>query len=285
MTRPRLLTFVVGTGTDVGKTWVSALVLTEMSRRGWSVAARKPGQSYEVGSDGGPLDPTDAELLGAATGEAPDSICPPARSYPTPAAPPIAAQRLGLAAPTTDTVAHELETSWPALAVDFGLVEGAGGLLSPIARGAVGSGDTMATLIPRFSPEVVVLVADPGLGTIHQVRAAALPIDGPRLIVHLNRFDPASETHSENKSWLAEIDGRSVTTTIDALAATLETLIPRHCATCGEATSGEHGCRPRPLDPARHCERCGRVVRVLVTPLGHSATCRVHGPLPSSPGS
>ena len=41
-TRPDLLIAVVGTGTEVGKTWVSAHLLRDLRAEGHRVAARKP---------------------------------------------------------------------------------------------------------------------------------------------------------------------------------------------------------------------------------------------------
>ena len=51
--RPRRLVAVVGTGTDVGKTWVSARVLRDLRAAGLRVAARKPAQSFDPGDDPG----------------------------------------------------------------------------------------------------------------------------------------------------------------------------------------------------------------------------------------
>ena len=46
MSRPRLLIGVLGTHTEVGKTWVSAQLLAQARSRGLRVAARKPVQSF-----------------------------------------------------------------------------------------------------------------------------------------------------------------------------------------------------------------------------------------------
>ena len=90
MTRPRTLVVVLGTGTEVGKTWVGAALARELRRTGRTVAARKPAQSFLPEELGG----TDAEVLAAATGEAPHEVCVEHRWYPTPMAPPMAADAL-----------------------------------------------------------------------------------------------------------------------------------------------------------------------------------------------
>ena len=65
MNRPRLLIGVLGTHTEVGKTWVSSHLLAHARSRGLRVAARKPVQSYEADQAS-----TDAQQLSSATGEA-----------------------------------------------------------------------------------------------------------------------------------------------------------------------------------------------------------------------
>lgn len=306
MARPCTLVVVTGTGTEVGKTWVSAAVLNELSRRGWTVAARKPVQSFDGDGAGRPLEPTDADILASATNDTADRVCPPHRQYPLAAAPPLAAQRLGRAAPTLAELVDETALFWPSPAVDIGLVEGAGGLLSPLAprepepgpntarpptaRTIPGANDSTLGLISALAPDVVVVVADAGLGVIHHVRAtvavftprpAGGPAPAPALIVHLNRYQPATPTHSESAAWLRD-EGAGVfhlSTSPEDTAALIEQAAPQHCRWCGQRIADGHFCPDRPFDPPRHCPRCGRVSRVAVTPLGYSTTCRVHGPL------
>ena len=97
---------VAGTGTEVGKTWVGALLLQRLRSAGYRVAARKPAQSHEPG------DPdTDAALLARASGEDPGSVCPARYDFDRSMAPPMAAASLGLAAFTMAELMSEL--SWP----------------------------------------------------------------------------------------------------------------------------------------------------------------------------
>ena len=99
------------------------------------------------------------------------------------------------------------ELRWPE-AVDVGLVETAGGLRSPIAD----DGDCLAFVEVLF-PDLVVLVADAGLGTINAVRLtvkALEPLAAGRVAVVLNRFEAGSDFHQRNLSWLADRDGLHV---------------------------------------------------------------------------
>jgi dethiobiotin synthetase len=202
--RPRRLVAVVGTGTDIGKTWVAAHLLTDLRAAGLRVAARKPAQSFEPDDDPALLD---AAILAAATGETPEEVCPPHRWYEVPMAPPMAAEALGRPTFTIQDLMPELR--WPEDRVDVGLVETAGGLRSPLAA----DGDCLA-LCEALAPDVIVLVADAGLGTINAVRLT-LDALGPLAalaVVVLNRFDAESDLHRRNLEWLSGRDGRRLVT-------------------------------------------------------------------------
>jgi dethiobiotin synthetase len=194
---------VTGTGTEIGKTYVTAALARELRAQGVEVHARKPVQSFAPDDTH-----TDADVLAAATGEAPHAVCPPHRWLPTPMAPPMAAAALGLDPFTIADLATEIDTPGSGIT----LVEGAGGLRSPLAN----DGDTLA-LIELLRPQLVILVADADLGTINAVRlnVAALRT---RPVVFLNRFDPANDLHRRNHEWLKENDGFAVATAITELA-------------------------------------------------------------------
>jgi len=208
MNRPDRLVVVTGTGTEVGKTWVAAATLTQLRARGVSVAARKPVQSLEPGTG-----PSDAAVLARATGEEPDDVCPAHRSYGVALAPPMAADALG--APPFTIAALVTEITWPD-GVALGVVEGAGGVRSPLAA----DGDTL-DLVHALAADRVLLVADAGLGTINAVRLAADALAGVRLHVVLNRFDADDDVHRRNLAWLGGVDGLDVVTGPGALAGRL----------------------------------------------------------------
>ena len=209
--RPKRTVLVAGTGTDIGKTWVSARVLTALREAGATVAARKLAQSFDPGDD---PDGLDAAVLGRASGEPPQVVCPRHRWYEAAMAPPMAAARLGRPPFTVAQLVGEL--AWPAGPVDVGLVETAGGVRSPQAD----DGDVM-TLCEALKPDLIVLVADAGLGTINSVRLSigVLPA-GP--VVVLNRFDPSNHLHVSNRIWLTERDGFHVVALPDDTAALLD---------------------------------------------------------------
>lgn len=198
-TRPARLVLVTGTGTGVGKTWWAARVAAALRRAGIEVAARKPVQSHGPGEG-----PSDAELLAAATGEADHDVCPPHRRFAEASAPPMAAAAVGAPPFTVAELAGEVAASWPR-GTQVGLVEGAGGPRSPIAS----DGDTV-DLAAALDPDLVVLVADAGLGVINAVRLCVAALAPWRVVVVLNRFDAGDALHERNRRWLAERAGLDV---------------------------------------------------------------------------
>jgi dethiobiotin synthetase len=167
------------------------------------VAARKPAQSFDGGGDPAELD---SAVLGGATGEPSEVVCLPHRCYEVALAPPMAADSLGRERITTVDLMAEL--AWPVEDVDVGLVETAGGVRSPQTH----DGDATA-LVAALAPDVVLLVADAELGTINAVRLcveALRTVEGPDLVVVLNRFDGNNDVHRRNRAWLTEQDGLTV---------------------------------------------------------------------------
>ena len=222
LVRPGRLVLVVGTGTDVGKTWVSARILSALRAAGLTVAARKLAQSYAADD---PPEGYDSAVLAAASGEPELAVCPPHRWFDVAMAPPMAAEALGRPGFSLGDLEEELVWAASGIGVGadagatlgavpaVGLVESAGGVCSPQAD----DGDAVA-LCRDLAPNLVMLVADAGLGTINAVRLSVVAlVTGlvvlPPLLVVLNRFDPADDLHVRNRQWLAERDGLAVVVT------------------------------------------------------------------------
>ena len=203
---------VTGTGTEIGKTWMSVELARELLARGVTIAARKPAQSFspdELGS-------TDAELLAAATGEAPDLVCPPTRWFAVPMAPPMAAAVLGNA---LFTIADLVAESAPSAAT-ITLLEGAGGACSPLAA----DGDVL-DLARGLGVSIAILVADAGLGTINAVRLSVAALSGFDTLIALNRYDATDDLHRRNRQWLADA-GYRISVTVPELADQLMVRVP-----------------------------------------------------------
>jgi dethiobiotin synthetase len=211
--RPKRLIGVLGTHTEVGKTYVTANWLAHLRQQGLSVAARKPVQSFNSDDV-----TTDARQLSIATGEAETDVCPGDRNYPLALAPPMAADELGRPRIALSNLLEEI--TWPEN-IDVGVVETVGGPLSPLAH----DGDSI-DLISRLQPDAVLLVADAGLGTLNAVRLCLRCIGNTPTTVFLNRFDAGDELHQLNQRWLREKYGIATSVDVHKLTANALRLPP-----------------------------------------------------------
>jgi dethiobiotin synthetase len=162
------LLFVSGTGTEVGKTAVTAAIAALAVRAGRSVAVLKPGQTgVAPGEDGDCAEV--ARLAG------PTVTLRELARYPEPLAPDTAARRSGLPALTLDRVTREVKEL--TATHDLVLVEGAGGLLVRYDE----DGLTLADMARATGGEVLTVVTA-GLGSLNNtgLNAEALRARGLR---------------------------------------------------------------------------------------------------------
>jgi dethiobiotin synthetase len=161
-----MIWFVTGTDTAVGKTVACAAIASAEQAAGRRVAYFKPVQTG-VGAG----EPGDAAFLAGAGVAATEGL-----RLPEPLAPAVAAERAGTVVDVDALVARALDLAG---SVDVLIVEGAGGLLVPLAGEL-----TMADLAGRLAAEVVI-VTRPGLGTLNHTaltleaaHARRLPVAG-----------------------------------------------------------------------------------------------------------
>ncbi len=204
----KTLVVVTGTGTEVGKTFVAAATIAQLRKQSITVAARKPAQSFDPDDQ----HPHDSAVLSAASGETDTEVCPANRRYPIAMAPPMAADALRL----PPILLQDLMNEIAATSADVMMLEGAGGLRSPLAHD--GDGLDLMTQLPTA---LAVVVADAGLGTIN---AVTLTVDAIRLhcrvpiAVILNRYNPADSLHVANRVYLQHHSPARILTTIAELA-------------------------------------------------------------------
>jgi dethiobiotin synthetase len=157
--------FVTGTGTEVGKTVVAAVLAHDLKRQGASVAVFKPAVT---GLDE-PGEPDHALLRRASESTQSDEEIAPYR-YGPPASPHLAAAEAG------EEIEPELMRSAArraASSVDALVCEGVGGLLVPLGWrlfGAMRQESARAYLLRDFAVDLglpLVVAAPPGLGTIN----------------------------------------------------------------------------------------------------------------------
>jgi dethiobiotin synthetase len=178
--------FVTATDTGVGKTWVSTALARAAARRNWRVAAMKPCETGE-GDDG-------ARLI-AATGRDLDPALARPYQFAVPASPDVAARAAGAVV----DVAH-IEACFARLTrdADFTIVEGAGGLLVPVAPGLL-----MADLAARLGLPLLI-VARASLGTVNHTlltleaaRGRSLAVAGVVLSRAVETAGPDEATNPE----------------------------------------------------------------------------------------
>jgi dethiobiotin synthetase len=148
---------ITGTDTGVGKTLLTCGLTSALKRRGLGVAAMKPIETGVRADD--PLR-DGARLARAAGGSFPLSVVAPIVLAP-PLAPLIAAQRTGV---PIDLVLLDQAVQAVSRYADALLVEGAGGLLVPIADYV-----SFATIFARWTLELIVVGAN-RLGVINHAR-------------------------------------------------------------------------------------------------------------------
>jgi dethiobiotin synthetase len=173
----RLGLFIAGTGTAVGKTHVAAMIARELVGAGRLVGVYKPAASG-CRREGGVIVADDAVQLWDAAGRPGDleRVCP--QRFVAPLAPPRAAQA---EARTVDSSLLRAGLEYWTRTSEIVLVEGAGGLLSPL-----GDDDYNIDLAAEFGYPLVIVAANE-LGVINatlqtvltaRARAAQLPIAG-----------------------------------------------------------------------------------------------------------
>ena len=191
--------FVTGTGTDVGKTYVTGLILKKLHQSGETAAYYKAAMSGNDRGPDGTLYPGDALRVKELSG-----IPQPVEGRPVQAEVVYAGFARLCAA-----------YSWVTM-------EGSGGILCPIRLEEP----------PIWLPDLVqglgmgcLLVAEAGLGTINQVGLTAaylhrrgIPLQG----IVLNRFQPGNPMHEDNRALCELVSGARVVACVPEGAAALD---------------------------------------------------------------
>ncbi len=186
--------FVTGAGTDIGKTYVACALLSALREAGRSVVALKPVVSG-VGPVGDPdFEASDTARLLRAAGVAPTpeaiETCSPWR-FTAPLSPDMAAAQEGRALSLADVVAASARSIAEAAPDALVLLEGVGGVMSPIAQDGLVL-DWIAAL-----DHPILLVAGTYLGAISHALTALTALEGRGLEVKglvLSETDGATVT-------------------------------------------------------------------------------------------
>lgn len=199
--------FVTGTGTDVGKTYVTGLLLKALAKHHKNIAYYKAAMSGNVRHPDGTLIPGDALQVKWMSGIAQslESMCP--YVYETAVSPHLASKLEGN--PVELSVVKQGFRDLTKTC-DYITVEGSGGILCPIRY------DEKRLLLEDIVKKLrlpSLLVANAGLGTINQVvltvdymRHRQLPMKG----IILNHFISGDVMQEDNLRMCEELTGLPV---------------------------------------------------------------------------
>lgn len=187
--------FVTGTDTDVGKTYIACQIARQLTERGVRVGIYKPAASGCRWVEER-LVSEDAEALWHAAGEPQslDEVCP--QNFAAPLAPPLAAVAEGKS--VDPQLLRDGLNAWRDY--EFVIVEGAGGLMSPLS-----ADDFVADLAGDFGLPLVVVAANQ-IGVINQtlqtlitasVYGDGLDVSGVILNDVRDSGDPSCESNLE----------------------------------------------------------------------------------------
>ncbi len=199
--------FITGTGTDVGKTYVTGLLVKKLKKSGKKAAYYKAAMSGNVRDDKGQLIPGDALTVKTMSGiEQPlKDMCP--YVYENAWSPHLAARHEGN--PVKMSVVLE-GFKKVAETYDYVTVEGSGGILCPLSY------DEEKIQLEDVIRELglsSLIVADAGLGTINSVvltvaymRNKKLPIQG----IIFNHYHPGDLMEEDNLKMCEAMTGLKV---------------------------------------------------------------------------
>lgn len=218
---------IIGTDTDVGKTYVSGLILKKLQENGKKAAYFKAAMSGNIRLADGSLLPGDADFVKtiSSISQPLEAMCP--YVYETAVSPHLAAKIEG-----NPVHRKKIQEVYDALCstYDFVTTEGSGGILCPLRHD-----ETAAFSLADFVMSQhlsCLLVADAGLGTLNHVGLTAaylksqnIPLQG----IILNRYETGNLLHEDNKRMCEIITGVPVIACLPEGAADLpisiETLV------------------------------------------------------------
>lgn len=182
--------FILGSDTEVGKTYVSSLILTQISQRIARVGAYKPVASGAVQTPSGVRwEDSDALLASLPTQVSIDLVTP--QRFLAPLAPPIAAKLEGKE--VDETLIRNGLSQWRTQC-EWLLVEGAGGIFSPISKHM-----TAIDLAIEVNYPAVIVVANK-LGAVSQALQALFVAQKYRGGVNVAALVLNSVSHGQDTS-------------------------------------------------------------------------------------
>lgn len=203
--------FVTATGTDIGKTYISALLVKKLREFGFNCGYYKPALSGAIKQPDGSLLPGDCDFVVKTSGLNIQPIDCVTYCFEEAVSPHLAAERLGVKIEKSK-IKSEFEQRKKNY--DYLVVEGAGGITCPFNM------KEEILLLPDIIKALglnVVIVADGGLGTINSVlltveyaKQQGINIKG----LILNNFQEDNFMHLDNKKQIERLTGINVIATV-----------------------------------------------------------------------
>lgn len=203
--------FVTATGTDIGKTYISALLVKKLRDSGFNCGYYKPALSGAIKQPDGSLLPGDCDFVVKTSGLNIQPIDCVTYCFEEAVSPHLAAERLGVKIEKSK-IKSEFEQRKKNY--DYLVVEGAGGITCPFNM------KEEILLLPDIIKALglnVVIVADGGLGTINSVlltveyaKQQGINIKG----LILNNFEEDNFMHLDNKKQIERLTGINVIATV-----------------------------------------------------------------------
>lgn len=199
--------FVTGTGTDIGKTYVSATIASYMSSKKFSIAYYKAAVSGALS-----IESSDAGVVQKKAALKQETSSLLSYLYKDPLSPHLAARKEGRFA-SLDKIRQDFQ--YLAQRYDYVLSEGAGGIVCPVVY-ENGRKIFYEDIIKALGISCVI-AADAGLGTINHsvltyeyLKNRGIKVQG----FILNSFDENSLMHRDNLKMIEEITSSPVIATI-----------------------------------------------------------------------
>lgn len=199
--------FITGTGTDVGKTYASALIVKKLQDMGKKGAYFKAAMSGNERDEKGKLIPGDALFVKEISriSQPLEEMCP--YIYEHPYSPHLAAKVEGNPV-NMDMVKSAFEKAEGKY--DYITMEGSGGILCPLRWD---DQQVMLENVIREAQAPCLIVADAGLGTINStvltawyMKAKKIPVKG----ILLNRFHEGNIMEEDNRHMCEAMTGLKV---------------------------------------------------------------------------
>lgn len=199
--------FITGTGTDVGKTFVSGLIVKKLRESGANAAYYKAAMSGNERAEDGSLIPGDAVYVKNISGiEQPlDEMCP--YVYENAFSPHLASRIEGNPVQMDKVLDGFAEVCEK---YDYVTMEGSGGIICPVC---FDEGEIYLPDIIKACGLSCIMVADAGLGTINSVcltadymKANNIKLKG----IIFNRFIPGDIMHEDNLKMCERMTGVKV---------------------------------------------------------------------------